>query len=59
MIALADAGNTGVPQVSKPAVSPISKSAGRPKGGVFAGWETRDTADSKVCGTGLPLEVLG
>jgi hypothetical protein len=38
---------TVVPQVSKPAVSPISKSAGRRNGGV-AGLETRDTADLEV-----------
>jgi hypothetical protein len=41
-----------VAQVSKPAVPPTSKSAGR----VFeehAGLETGDTADLEVCGTGL------
>ena len=47
-----------VAQVSKPAVAPISKSAGL---GKFqrvrrvprsAGLETRDTADLEVCGTG-------
>ena len=50
---LADAGKTVVPQVSKPAVSPISKSAGRRKGVASAGLETRDTADLEVCGTGF------
>jgi hypothetical protein len=46
-----------VAQVSKPAVSPISKSAAR--GNVervgfverLAGWETRDTADEDACAT--------
>jgi hypothetical protein len=54
--AFASAGKTGVPQVSKPAVSPISKSAGRQKCAAFAGLETRDTADLEVCGTGLPVK---
>jgi len=43
-------GYATVPQVSKPAVPPTSKSAGR----VFeehAGLETGDTADLEVCGT--------
>ena len=46
----------GVPQVSKPAVSPISKSAGRRKCAAFAGLETRDTADLEVCGTRFPVK---
>jgi hypothetical protein len=47
----------GVAQVSKPAVSPISKSArGRVTGPLkiverFAGLETCDTADLEVCAT--------
>jgi hypothetical protein len=56
---LADAGKIGVPQVSKPAVSPISKSAGRPVGEAFAGLETRDTADFEVCATGSPMKYPG
>jgi hypothetical protein len=44
-----------VAQVSKPAVSPISKSAGRANSqrgvGQLAGLETRDTADLEVCAT--------
>jgi hypothetical protein len=56
---LADAGKTGVPQVSKPAVSPISKSADRPKCEALAGLETRDTADLEVCGMGLAMKYLG
>ena len=46
-----------VAQVSKPAVSPVSKPAGRalfeavPTVGRPAGLETRDTADLEVCGT--------
>ena len=46
-----------VAQVSKPAVSPISKSAARAasrsvwRDGSPAGLETRDTADSEVCAT--------
>jgi hypothetical protein len=46
-----------VPQVSKPAVSPISKSAEGGNAswpgvnGSHAGLETRDTADLEVCGT--------
>jgi hypothetical protein len=51
-----DAGESVVPQVSKPAVSPISKSAGRQKCVASAGLETRDTADLEVCGTGLPVK---
>ena len=49
-----------VAQVSKPAVSPISKSAGRgeheARGAVVAraGLETRDTADLEVCATAKP-----
>ena len=47
---------TTVPQVSKPAVSPISKSAEhreleRVGAATPAGLETRDTADLEVCGT--------
>jgi len=34
---MADLGQTGVPQVSKPAVSLIAKSAGHLAGGQFAG----------------------
>jgi len=56
---LAEAGETGVPQVSKPAVWPISKSAGRRECAAFAGLETRDTADLEVCGTGLPMKYPG
>ncbi|MCU0784950.1 MAG: efflux RND transporter permease subunit [Verrucomicrobia bacterium] len=41
-----------VAQVSKPAVSPTSKSAGRGMVGSAAGLETRDTADLEVCATG-------
>jgi hypothetical protein len=52
-------GNSGrdVAQVSKPAVSPISKSAGRWKFerasnvAADADWEICDTADSEVCAT--------
>jgi cobalt-zinc-cadmium resistance protein CzcA len=40
-----------VAQVSKPAVSPTSKSAGRGKVEGAAGLETRDTADLEVCAT--------
>ena len=40
-----------VAQVSKPAVSPISQSAGPQGVANFAGWETRDTADLEVCAT--------
>ena len=39
----------GVAQVSKPAVSPTSKSAG--SSSAHAGLETRDTADLEVCAT--------
>src|SRR5277367_1787384 len=59
MTGLADAGKTGVPQVSPDAigtVSPISQSAGCRNSAAFAGWETRDTADLEVCGTRLPLK---
>jgi hypothetical protein len=55
----AGAGKTSVPQVSKPAVSPISKSAGRRASAEFAGLETRDTvpmASGEVCSTGLPMK---
>ncbi len=41
-----------VAQVSQPAVSPISKSAGRATSCGFAGLETRDTADLEACATG-------
>ena len=57
--AQADDGKTVVPQVSKPAVSPISKSAGRRNCATFAGLETRDTADLEVCGTGLTMKYPG
>jgi hypothetical protein len=57
MADLAGAGETGVAQVSQPAVSPISKSAARPKGAGFAGLATRDTADLEVCAT-LPLGLF-
>jgi hypothetical protein len=56
---LADAGKTGVPQVSKPAVSQISKSAGHTNDRAFAGLETRDTADFEVCATGSPMKYPG
>jgi type I restriction enzyme M protein len=55
----------GVAQVSKPAVSPISKSAGgeksgaRSTGGRSAGLETGDTADSEVCATVCYRDVPG
>lgn len=42
-------------QVSKPAVSPTSESAGRTK--AAAGLETRDTADSEVCATGIVAQL--
>jgi len=54
-----------VAQVSKPAVSPISKSAAggypcRPGiKGRHAGFETRDTADLEARGTGLPMKYPG
>jgi hypothetical protein len=51
MAVLAGAGKTSVAQVSKPAVSPISKSAGRHHCEASAGLETRDTADLEVCAT--------
>ncbi|MBM4094411.1 MAG: hypothetical protein FJ276_34135, partial [Planctomycetes bacterium] len=41
----------GVAQVSKPAVSPTSKSAGGGHRAPAAGLETRDTADLEVCAT--------
>jgi hypothetical protein len=53
------AGKTSVAQVSQPAVSPISKSAGRRTGEAFAGLETCDTADSEVRATGLPVKYPG
>src|SRR5271170_6378348 len=62
MTGLADAGKTGVPQVSPDAigtVSPISQSAGCRNSTAFAGLETRDTADLEVCGTGLPMKYPG
>jgi hypothetical protein len=40
-----------VAQVSKPAVSPTSKSASVLFGEALAGLETRDTADLEVCAT--------
>ena len=55
----------GVAQVSKPAVSPISKSAGRGKSGArssgdpSAGLETGDTADSEVYATMAYRDVPG
>ena len=56
----------GVAQVSKPAVSPISKSAGaagtnaRWNAGPSAGLETRDPADLEVCATkiALPAQLI-
>ena len=48
-----------VAQVSKPAVSPTSKSAARAKGGRSAGLETGDTADSEVCATVRYRDVPG
>jgi len=42
-----------VAQVSKPAVSPISKSAGACDGARLAGLETHDTADLEVCATSV------
>ena len=51
IVVSADEGDTGVAQVSKPAVSPISKSAGCGHGVASAGWETRATADLEVCAT--------
>jgi hypothetical protein len=50
---LPDEGNAGVAQVSKPAVSPISKSAGCRNCVASARLETRDTADFA---TGLPMK---
>jgi hypothetical protein len=43
-----------VAQVSKPAVSPTSKSAAVGLVEAFAGLETRDTADLEVCATYYP-----
>ena len=48
-----------VAQVSKPAVSPISKSAVPRTCASFAGSETRDTADLEVRATGLPVKYPG
>jgi len=45
---MVDGDEARVPPVSKPAVSPISKSAGCRKGVVQAGLKTRDTADWEV-----------
>jgi hypothetical protein len=59
MAALTAARKTGVAQVSKPAVSPISKSAGCRNGVAAAGLETRDTADLEVCATGLTVKYSG
>ena len=42
-----------VARVSKPAVSPASKSAGRGDGAAVADLEIRDTADLEVCATAL------
>ena len=56
---MTDGDQTRVPQVSKPAVSPISKSAGCRGGEGFAGLETRDTADLEVGGTGLAMKYPG
>jgi hypothetical protein len=44
-----------VAQVSKPAVSPTSKSAGRGNCGKPADLEIRDTADLEVCATDMAL----
>jgi len=52
---MADGDHTRFPQVSKPAVSPISSSAGRRGGEKFAGYETRNNIPmtaGEVCGTG-------
>jgi hypothetical protein len=46
-----------VTQVSKPAVSPTSKSAMRQSSGTLAGLETRDTADLEVCATDSLAEL--
>jgi len=60
MAVLADAGRTGVAQVSADAivetVPPISTPAGRQKCAAFAGLETRDTACLDVCATGLAMK---
>ena len=57
---LADAGVTRVAiQVSEPAVSPISKSAGCRHGVAPASLETRDTADLEICATALPTKYPG
>ena len=52
-------GASGVAQVSKSAVSPISKSAGYRNGVASARLETRDTADLEVCATGLAVKYPG
>jgi nitrate reductase delta subunit len=49
--AQADQKPQSVAQVSQPAVSPISESAGRATSCGCAGLETRDTADLEVCAT--------
>ena len=59
IVDLKDEGHTGVAQVSKPAVSPISKSAGCRNCAASAGLETRDTADLEVCGTSLTEKCPG
>jgi hypothetical protein len=47
-----------VAQVSKPAVSPTSKSADRGAAQTSAGLETRDTADLEICATNSATVVL-
>jgi hypothetical protein len=47
-----------VAQVSQPAVSPTSKSAGRGNIGKPADWEIRDTADLEVCATIRPFAEI-
>jgi len=55
----------GIAQISKPALSPTSKSAGRAQsaaratGGQSAGLETGDTADSEVCATWRYRDIAG
>jgi len=56
---MTDGDQTRVPQVSQPAVSPISESAGCRDGEGLAGLETRDTADLEVGGTGLAMKYPG
>ncbi len=48
----------GVAQVSQPAVSPTSKSAGPGHIERPAGLETRDTADLEICATKIPRADL-